>query len=131
MRWTSWLMAAALAALPIGALPTAANAVTQDDFLARTTTDLVNLCDPPSADPMRVAALHFCEGFMVGAYQYHQAERAGPKGQRLFCLPSAGVTRDQAVRLFITWAKDNPQYMQEPPVQSLSRFAAATWPCGK
>lgn len=127
MRWTSWLMTAAVtAAWPVGAM-----AVTQDNFHARTTGDLVALCDAPASDPMRVAAIHFCEGFMVGAYQYHEAERMGPKGQRLFCLPASGVTLDQAIGMFVSWAKDNPQYMQEKPVDSLTRFAMATWPCRK
>ena len=131
MRWTSWLMTAALAALPLGAVPTSAMAVTQENFQARTTGDFVALCDAASSDPMAVAAVHFCEGFMVGAYQYHEAERTGPRGRRLFCLPTSGVTRNQVVQMFVTWAKGNQQYMPEPPVESLARFAAATWPCQK
>ncbi|HYZ24373.1 MAG TPA: Rap1a/Tai family immunity protein, partial [Rhodopila sp.] len=102
MRWTSWLMTAAVtAAWPVGAMAVGTVAVTQDNFHARTTGDLVALCDAPASDPMRVAAIHFCEGFMVGAYQYHEAERMGPKGQRLFCLPTSGVTLDQAIGMFV------------------------------
>ena len=89
------------------------------------------MCDARGTDPSDVAAIHFCEGFIVGAYRYHEAEQLGPRGSRLFCLPTAGVTRDQVVQMFVQWANKNPQYMNERPVDSLVRFAVATWPCGK
>ena len=40
-------------------------------------------------------------------------------------------TRDEATAMFVNWARKNPQYMSERPVDSLMRFAAATWPCRK
>lgn len=127
MHWRLTLMAAALAAMPV-----VAKAVSTENFAVHTTGDLVATCDTSASDPMHVASINFCEGFIAGAYQYHQAEAAGPKGRMLFCLPQNGsLTMDQAVRMFVQWAQQNPQYMQERPVDSLVRFATASFPCGK
>lgn len=106
-------------------------ALTQDNFLVRATSDLVELCSAPPSDQMRVAAIHFCEGFVVGANQYYMAERAGSGSPPLFCLPTPPPTRDEATAMFVSWARNNPQYMSERPVDSLMRFAVATWPCRK
>lgn len=107
----------------------ASRALTQDNFLVRATSDLVELCSPPPTDAMRVAALHFCEGFVVGANQYYLAERAGAGAPPLYCLPKPPPSRDDAVAMFVDWARKNPQYMGERPVDSLTRFAATVWPC--
>jgi hypothetical protein len=109
--------------------PLTSRAVTQDNFLARTTADLVELCAAPEADPLRVAAVHFCEGYIVGVSQYSQAVSAAPGEPQLFCLPKPPPSRDDAVAMFVTWARRNANYMTERPVDTLMRFAGATWPC--
>lgn len=124
MRWMSSAVVATLAVWPL-----ASRAVTQDSFLVRTAADLVELCSAGEGDPLRVAAIHFCEGYVVGVSQYHQAERAGSGGRPLYCLPNPPPTRDDAIRMFVAWARSNPQYMSERPVDALIRFAATTWPC--
>jgi hypothetical protein len=57
------LAAAALLALA----PSVAFAVTEADFAAKTTGDLVNLCAADAKEPMGTAALNFCHGFAQGA----------------------------------------------------------------
>ena len=111
-----------------GAAPPA-GAVTRDNFLTRSTQDLVDLCSAPESDPLYQAAIGFCLGFAVGAVDTHLAENAGPKGKRLICLPATGLTRKQGVQMFVTWAKQNPQHMKEPPVDGLYRFLVGRWPC--
>ncbi|MEJ0048735.1 MAG: Rap1a/Tai family immunity protein [Rhodospirillales bacterium] len=113
------------------AWPLAARAVTPDNFLIKTASDLVQLCSADAADPMRVAAIHFCEGFVVGAYQYHQAEHGASQVMDPVCYPANGPSRDQAIQMYVDWAQKNPQFLGERPVDSLFRFATATWPCGK
>jgi Rap1a immunity proteins len=126
------LRAATLGASAILALwPVVAGAVTQDNFLVRTTDDLVQLCSPGAAEDLRIQAIHFCEGFVVGANQYYLAERAGSHAPRLFCVPTPSPSRDEVVRMFVDWARANPQYLSERAADSLVRFGAATWPCGK
>ena len=33
--------------------------------------------------------------------------------------------------MFVTWAREHPQHMGEPPVEALFRWLVATWPCRK
>jgi hypothetical protein len=103
-----------------------APAATQGEFAVRSTQDLVDLCSAPEGDPMHTAALHFCEGFTVGAVQYYQASDTN---MRLVCLPQPMPTRDEEVMKFIAWAHANPQYMNDRAVDGLFRFLSATWPC--
>lgn len=127
MRWTSIVVIAGLAVWPLSA-----RAVTPDNFLLRTTADLVELCSASETDPLRVAAIHFCEGYMVGAGQYHQAEHPAAQAASdppLYCMPNPAPSRDEIVRMFVAWARSHPQYMNERPIDSLLRFAAMTWPC--
>jgi hypothetical protein len=104
----------------------AARAMTQDQFAVRSTQDLVDLCSTPEGDPLRTAAVHFCEGFAVGALQYYQAADAN---ERLVCLPQPLPTRDEGVAKFIAWARANPQYMKDKAVDGLFRFLSTTWSC--
>jgi hypothetical protein len=109
-------------------------AVTDDDFVLATTQNLVNLCSVSANDPRAKEAIQMCEGYMLGAFHFYLATNTG-KGDRsdmrLVCMPSPTPTRDQATAMFVEWAKANPQYMKEPPVDSQFRFASARWPCKK
>lgn len=124
MRGIGLLIVAGLAFLPARS-----RAVTQDSFHATTTADLVDLCSPAASDPMRVAAIHFCQGYFVGAAQYHQVASAATGAKPIACLPNPPPSRDEIVSMFVQWARANPQYMGERPINSLFRFAKATWPC--
>jgi hypothetical protein len=125
---------AALAVLlACGAASSARAAVTADNFLLRTTDDLVALCDAKQGDPQGVAAIHECEGFIVGVYQYHESVTAGgdPRApRRIYCLPADGApNRDTAAQMFVAWSRTHSQYMSERPIDGLTRFAVDTWPC--
>jgi hypothetical protein len=113
------------------ALPGLARAVTEEDFKVKTTQDLINLCTASAEDPHRDKAVHFCHGFLVGAYQYYVAENAGPQGKRLVCLPDPPPTRNEGITMFVDWAKAHPQYMGENPVETEFRFLMEKWPCKK
>jgi hypothetical protein len=106
-------------------------AVTEKDFVAATTQDLMNLCTASTSDPLYHQAVNFCHGYLVGAYQYYAAAAAGPKGVKLVCLTEAPPTRNEVIAMFIEWVKVNPQYMQEKPVETEFRFLMEKWPCAK
>ncbi len=127
MAWRSLSLAALLALQPL-ASPAA---VSPNDFLVTTTADLVDLCSVGGSDEMHTAAIHFCNGFVAGAYQFYVTERGGTGAPLMYCLPTPPPTRDQAISLFVAWARSNPQYMSDLPVNSLMRFATTTWPCRK
>jgi Rap1a immunity proteins len=106
-------------------------AVTDEDFVLSTTQNLVNLCSVPASDPRAKEAIQMCEGYMLGAYHYYLATNSGKNDMRLVCLPNPTPSRNQVAAMFVEWAKANPQYMKESPVDSEFRFMSARWPCKK
>ena len=106
-------------------------AVTDEDFVLATTQNLVNLCSVSASDPRAKEAIQMCEGYMVGAYHYYLATNSGKNDMRLVCMPNPPPSRNDAVAMFVAWARANPQYMKEAPVDSDFRFLSAKWPCKK
>jgi len=127
----AWLMGSALA-VTLGAAPIAARAaLTEDDFFIRNAQDLVALCGVAPGDPLAREAIHFCHGFVSGAWQYHQSVNSGPQSAKLVCPPDPPPTRAEAVAMFVTWARvpENGKYMTDPAVDTMFRFLIEKWPC--
>ena len=111
-------------------LPGLANsAVTEEDFVVKTTQNLINLCTASPQDPRYEEAVNFCQGYMVGAYHYYIAEHSKDPKNLFVCLPDPKPSRNEVVALFVAWAKANPQYMTDMPVESQLRFMSEKWPC--
>jgi hypothetical protein len=70
----------------------AAAAVTEDNFLVRTTGDLVALCSADKGDPLMTAAVSFCHGFEIGVYRALAKQEAARRGPKLFCVPNPPPT---------------------------------------
>jgi hypothetical protein len=111
--------------------PGLAAAVSEEDFLTKTTRNILNLCTASAADPLQDKAIHFCHGYLVGAYAYYAALASGPEGKRLVCFPDPPPARNTAIAMFIEWAKSHPEYMDEAPVETEFRFLMQQWPCKK
>jgi hypothetical protein len=111
--------------------PCLASAVSEEDFKAKTTRNLLNLCTASADDPLYDKAIHFCHGYLVGAYAYYSAESSGPEGKRLVCFPDPPPTRNNAIAMFIEWAKARAEFMDEVPVETEFRFLMQQWPCKK
>jgi hypothetical protein len=124
MRWQGLIIGLIMALWPL-----CSTALTRDDFLVQTTQDLIKLCTASESEPLYQAAIGFCHGYTVGAYHYYQAitPDAG-KGGRV-CFPNPHPTRAEAIQMFVTWTKDNQQYMQERPADTMFRFLEAKFPC--
>jgi hypothetical protein len=103
--------------------------VTRDDFLMQTTQDLVDVCSVKPGDPHYEGALGFCHGFEEGAVQYYLEVAAGSPEEAFVCLPEPRPSRADVMQWFLAWARENPQYAKERPVDGFFRFLAATWPC--
>jgi hypothetical protein len=110
-------------------LPGLATAVTEKDFEANTAQQFISLCSVSADDPLYHPAINFCHGYFEGAYQYYEAMTSGPKSDKFVCVPDPLPSRNKAIGMFIEWAKRNPQYMQERPVEAEFRFLRETWPC--
>jgi len=101
--------------------------VTEEDFKVNTTQQLLNLCNASESDPHYKEAVSFCHGFLIGALHHEMAIRSAPD----ICFPNPKPTRKEGVDLFLKWAKDHPQLMSQPPVETEFMFLDETWPCKK
>jgi hypothetical protein len=121
---------AALAALTVAPLRAQTVASPSETaFLVTTTGDLVRLCEAQPTDPTGIAALHFCHGFAVGAYQYHQIAAVAENKPPLFCEPNPRPSRNEAIAGFVAWARQSPEAMETPPVEGIFRYLAQRYPC--
>ena len=84
MTFKGWTAAVALL-LACG--PGVGHAVTEANFAAKTTGDIVELCDPQSDSAMANAAVNFCSGFAQGTVSLEMEHDAGSRSMKLFCLP--------------------------------------------
>lgn len=109
--------------------PSLAGDLTVEDFDVSTTQNLIDLCTAPPENPLYAKAIHFCHGYLVGAYHYYAASTSGPNAQPLVCLPEKRPSRNEIIAMFVEWAKDHPQYWNELPVESEFRFLTEKWPC--
>ncbi|MGD8662640.1 MAG: hypothetical protein PVH37_22035, partial [Desulfobacterales bacterium] len=57
--------------------PGFAGAVSEKDFEAQTTENMLNLCTAAPDDPLYHQAVNFCHGYLVGAFHYHEAQSTG------------------------------------------------------
>jgi hypothetical protein len=121
---------AGAAALAISA-SVAAAPVTKENFLLRTTADLVAVCGVTRDDPNATAAIHFCHGYYLGLD--HFAEVTGrPFRNTLYCPPEGlKLSRDQTIGMLVEWHRKNPRFASEAPFEGVVRWASATWPCKK
>jgi hypothetical protein len=109
--------------------PCLAGEVSVEDFQVKTTKDLFDLCTAPDNEPLASHAIHFCHGYLVGAFHYYAASVAGPEGLPLVCPPDPRPYRNETIGMFIQWVKDHPQYWDELPVETEFRFLIEKWPC--
>ena len=101
---------------------------TIEDFNLYTATDLADVCTVEHSHPDYEAARAFCYGFFEGATHYHDTISISPAYQRIVCNP-AEITRKQAVEVFITYVRANPQYGSEAPIDAIFRALVDKWPC--
>jgi len=121
-----------LASVGLGALAglsLQAQAVTPEHFVVHNTQELVDVCSTAQSDPLYTAAIHFCHGYLVGAYHYQEALYNGPGIKPVVCFADPKPTRNEGVAKFIQWANAHPEYAQDRAVESYSKFLAETWPC--
>jgi hypothetical protein len=104
-------------------------ALDEEAFKVVTTHDLVELCDTKAGERYHEFARGFCLGYLDAAWDYHEALTEGPKFDAIAC-PEAAVTRDDALQVFLAWAKANPGELdKETPVHGVMRAIADRWPC--
>jgi len=82
-------------------MPALGGAVTEADFEAKTTQNLLNLCNAAPSDPRYREAIHFCHGYLVGTYHYHVAKPTARVASpwSVFLRPPRHATRPYACSL--------------------------------
>ena len=109
----------------------AAGAVDSATFVLNTTEDLYLVCSTPNNDPLRTAAINYCEGFLLGVVTFQNAIGDANANKRLICYPQS-VTRDQGIQAFVSWAASHQQdqkFMTDSALMGALRGLASKWPC--
>ena len=99
-----------------------------EDFSLRTAGDLVDICTLEQSHPDFIAAKAFCFGFFEGGIHYDDAISTSPTYKRISCSPPE-TTRTEAVEVFITYVRTNPEYASKAPIDTIFRALVAKWPC--
>ncbi|MFO1068289.1 MAG: Rap1a/Tai family immunity protein [Geminicoccaceae bacterium] len=107
----------------------AAQAAEEEDFEVKDASDLVMLCSADPASPTYTAAINFCHGFAVGAFQYYTTLEALSPDNKFVCITEPRVTRDQAIANFVAWVKPRTELHSKPAVDAFFAWLTATYPC--
>jgi Rap1a immunity proteins len=101
---------------------------TPEEFKLDNAQELLDICTVSTSHPDYMEAYGFCVGYFTGAMHYHRALAKGPDHKAIVC-PDHSVTRAEAISVFVAWAKDNPHYMTDDPMEAVMRAAVAKYPC--
>jgi len=123
------MLAGVAAVLATAAAAAPAPALSGDEFRLRSGADVVALCSAPASDPLFTAAVHMCHGFGAGTYQTIMALTRHEKLQPVLCPPEPAPSRNETVGRFLEWAKQNPQHLRDPAVETVGRFFITEFPC--
>ncbi|HVZ10370.1 Rap1a/Tai family immunity protein [Rhodopila sp.] len=106
--------------------------VTEDNFLLKSTADLVALCSADQKDPLYTAAVNYCHGFAVGTFRMLEIDNAAARGKKkMLCQQDSGMTRSQAITNFLTWAADKPKVLEASPTEGFGQYVLQAFACKK
>ncbi len=116
-----------IAALLLCAAP--AKADESGPFLLDTAGDLAQLCASHPTDPNHAAAIHLCQGYLIGLHHMHTAI-ANAVGSGIYCVPAeAPPTRDEASAAFAEWIAASPEHAKLEAVDAVLLWASTAFPC--
>lgn len=111
------------------ALAGPAHAVEVEDFVLSTTQDLVDVCSAAPDDPLAAEAKQACYGYIAGTIHFYRSLVDGGDRFKPIVCPGRDLTRQEVAALLLDWAKDNPEHMDELPVEGVIRATVAAYPC--
>jgi hypothetical protein len=106
-------------------------AVNPPSFDVKNSAELVAVCSTPTTDKNYSAAIHFCNGYVVGAFHNYQALAEQPMYQTLFCPDDPNGPKDDFVKGYVAFAKAHPQYDKDRAVTVLFKYMIDKWPCDR
>ena len=131
MRNLTLVLAVALAMVAGGALAQGGKSIeslTSDDYELGSAKELLTICTLDRAHPSFNTAKGFCYGYISGGGHFHREISRDPEFEAIAC-PGQDVTHDDVVKVFVTFAQENPQYMEQPAMDVLFRAVGTKWPC--
>jgi hypothetical protein len=102
-------------------------AADSSNYQLRDAADLVSICSVAQNDPNYPNAVGFCHGVLTGAFRYYEATVTS--ANRFVCAPTPTPTRTKVMNDFVTWARSHAANMKDPPIDTLFRYLAETYPC--
>lgn len=104
--------------------------LTAQSFSGGTTADLATLCGATGNEPVAIAAVAYCHGFLAGVGQLHTAltGASGPL-RSPYCVPDPRPSISQVAANFVAWSRANPQHAGDSAAVGLTRFAHVQYPC--
>jgi hypothetical protein len=127
MRTGSMLLALGVALAPLAAWAQT-DGYTLDDYQLRTSGDLLDICALDTSHVNYWEARGFCLGYFTGGIDLHDALAVSEDFPRIAC-PAEGVTRDDVVEAFVTYAQAHPEHLDERPMDTVFRAVTDRWPC--
>jgi hypothetical protein len=113
------------------AAPAATAAATEErDFVLDNAGDLADLCATPTDSPLYMAAIHMCQGYIMGIHHFHTA-LALELGDDIYCPPppERAQTRNEITGAFVEWVADHQDIRSREALDGLLSSAAAAYPC--
>ena len=118
------IFAAAFLAAPIGVTRAG------DAGSKMRTEQLLWACENLDPDtPEQMFELYRCIGYIDGMLEFHALIQVVKPRVTLFCLPPAGISIDQARRVFVKWAQEHPSQLHETARVSVVLALVEAFPC--
>ncbi len=124
-------MAALGIVLSVGSAGGALAAGTGANFPPKTVRDLLTICMAPKSDPMMMAEVGFCHGYVEGAVIVEMAHEKQKNAHVMFCIPSPPPKHRQVMASFAAWADAQPARLDQPAIDGLFTYLAQTYPCAR
>ncbi len=101
-----------------------------DDYKLDSAKDLYDVCTVPPSHKDHAVAKAFCVGYFEGGIHLHDVLAEADDFPNIACAPDT-TTRAEVVEVFVEYAKANPQYYAERPMDAVFRALVNKWPCSK
>lgn len=121
-----WTMGISLALLGVSLGLGMQNVAHADDGSAMSTKELVGYCS--GGDD---ATFVTCEIYGQAVYDTYLVTRHPKYAKAFICVKQPAPTRKQVIEEYVAWTVANPQYAEQPAADTILRFLAGRFPCGK
>ena len=95
------------------------------------TIDLVRTCDGRIPDPeIPIFGEALCAMYFSGMMDLHSLLTGYTKQKyKFFCLPKNGISGEQAIKIFLKWARENPEKLHTSARVSAMLSISKAFPC--